>query len=206
MRYLKKYHKYIESTSVDLLTVDDITESMEVFSDSLLRSVGATPVNPLQEIKYRIPDGSSVEDLSSNTEFVNSLSSLGMRKTEIQNTEDFETFLKKSCKYILVYNIESNDLERPLYMFVQKWNDDKNEWGGVFMYKINDDMKKFYDKLSSKKIEIIDNESSYIYATSNSGNNWELQSGDETESFKRFLSDEEIKSLLKNKNYKVNIL
>ena len=70
-------------------------------------------------------------------------------------------------------------------------------------------IKKFYDKLSSKTIEIFDKNSgkNYIYSTSNSGNDWELKNlNDEDGEFKRFLHNDELKKLVSNDNIKVSIM
>ena len=52
-----------------------------------------------------------------------------------------------------------------------------NKWEDVKLYKVNDEVKKFYDKLTSKTIEILDGDENYIYQTSN-GNEWTLQNID----------------------------
>ena len=67
-------------------------------------------------------------------------------------------------------------------------------------------LKKFYDKLSSKTIEVTDGDGNYIYVTSD-GNTWELQNLDkENDVYKRFFRKEELQSLLNNKNVKVSII
>jgi hypothetical protein len=74
------------------------------------------------------------------------------------------------------------------------------------LYKINDDVKKFYDKLTSRTIEITDADQNYIYQTSN-GNEWVLQNADkENDVYKRTFRKEELQELLKDKNVTVNIL
>ena len=67
-------------------------------------------------------------------------------------------------------------------------------------------VKKFYDKLTSKVIEIIDGDENYIYETSN-GNEWILQNADaETDVYKKIFRREELQDLLSDRNVKVNIL
>ena len=54
------------------------------------------------------------------------------------------------------------------------WDEDKMEWTNVKLFKVNGDVKRFYDILSSKTIELFHNDSNYIYKTSNTIY-WELQ-------------------------------
>ena len=74
------------------------------------------------------------------------------------------------------------------------------------MYKVNDDVKKFYDKLTSRTIEITDADQNYIYQTSN-GNEWVLQNVDkENDTFKKSFRKEELQELLRDKKVSVNII
>ena len=88
----------------------------------------------------------------------------------------------------------------------QTWNETLKQWDDVKLFKINDDIKKFYDKLASKTIEVADGDENFIYVTSN-GNDWELQNLDSVnDTYKRFFRKEELHSLLNNKNVKVSII
>jgi hypothetical protein len=148
----------------------------------------------------------TLDFLSNNIEFVNSLSSLGLKKSPVQNTEEYQTFVNKPCKWMFIYGIESNELENPIYITFQTWNETLKQWDDVKLFKINDDIKKFYDKLASKTIEVADGDENFIYVTSN-GNDWELQNLDkENDTYKRFFRKEELQSLLNNKNVKVSII
>ena len=115
-----------------------------------------------------------IEILSKSPEFINSLSSIGLKISQEYNTDDFETFTKLSMKFMFIYNIESDELENPIYIIIQIWDDIKNEWLDCKFFKVNDDIKKFYDKLSNKTIVIKSGGEKYIYTTSNS-NEWILQ-------------------------------
>jgi hypothetical protein len=107
---------------------------------------------------------------------------------------------------MFLYDINSNELENPQYLMFQTWNDTVSKWESLKLYKINDDVKKFYDKLTSRTIEITDADQNYIYQTSN-GNEWVLQNVDkENDVYKRTFRKEELQELLKDKNVTVNIL
>ena len=158
---------------------------------------------------YKPTDDFNIDDLNQledNPEFFNSLSSLGLRKSPIQNSDDYETFVKKPCKFMMIYKFDSNDLENPIYILFQSYNETLKKWDEIKLYKIKDDIKKFYDKLSSKTIEVQDGDQNYIYSTSN-GNDWELQNLDkQNDKYKRFLRKEDLQSLLDKGGVSINII
>ena len=67
-------------------------------------------------------------------------------------------------------------------------------------------MQKFYDKLTSRTIELIDGDQNYIYTTSN-GNDWQLQNLDkENDIYTRVLRKEELQKVLDEKKITLNII
>jgi hypothetical protein len=59
-------------------------------------------------------------------------------------------------------------------MLLQTYSDINKQWENIKFYKINGDINLFYNKLSSKIIEVEIDDKKYIYQTSN-GNEWNLQ-------------------------------
>jgi hypothetical protein len=107
---------------------------------------------------------------------------------------------------MFIYGIESNELENPIYILFQVWNETQKKWSDVKLYKVNENVKKFYDKLSSKEIEVIDGDEKYIYITSN-GNDWLLKDEDkENDIYKKSLRKEELEKLLSERNVKISIV
>jgi hypothetical protein len=107
---------------------------------------------------------------------------------------------------MFIYDISSNELENPLYITLQVWNQTNKEWEDVKFFSLNGDVKKFYDKLSSKTIEVTDGDDNYIYITSD-GNTWELQNLDkENDVYKRFFRKDELQSLLNDRKVTVSII
>ncbi len=207
MKYIKKYSKYKESIQIDTSMFDlNIKESLSIWQDSLLNSINAERVDIYDELKLDRDLKIDLDFLSDNNSFINSLSSIGLKKSTVQNTDDYETLLNKSCKFMPIYRIESNELENPIYIIMQFWIESLSKWEDPVLYKVKEDMKKFYDKLTSKTIEIIDGDNKYIYKTGNGGNDWILQSGDTTEEFLKNLRQEELQSLISNKNIRINIV
>lgn len=210
MKYIKEYKKFSESLKFDLSIVNiDINESLSIWYDALLGSVGAKEVDIFDT--FKLPkddyiDKLDLQYLSDNIEFINSLSSIGLKKSGVQSSDDFETFVNKPCRFMLIYNIESNELENPNYLLIQSWNDTLNKWENSKLYKVNDDIKKFYDKLSSKTIEVEDGEGKYIYNTSN-GNEWILQNPDkQNDTFQKYLRKDDFETLIKDKKVKIKII
>lgn len=211
MRKLKTYNQFKESLVIDLnfQNVEDLLESLTIWHDALLTSIAAEELNIFDTLKLPTDDFSGNLDLdflSDNIEFINSLSSLALKKSALENSDDYQTFLNKPCKFMFIYDINSNELENPIYLLFQTWIDTSDNWQDVKLYKVNDDAKKFYDKLTSRTIEIVDGDQNYIYTTSN-GNEWVLQNTDkENDIYKNNFRKEELEELVKEKKIKINVI
>jgi len=211
MNRLKKYKEFKESILIDLnfQEVSDLLESLTIWYDALLSSIGAEELNPFDTLKLPKDQFQSKLDLDSlgdNVEFINSLSSMALKKSAMELSDDYETFLNKPCRFMFLYDINSNELENPIYIMMQVFNDTLNKWEDLKLYKINDDIKKFYDKLSSRTIEIVDGDQNYIYTSSNA-NEWVLQNKDKANDvYKNTFRKEELEDMIKDKKVKVNII
>ncbi len=209
MRFLQKYKQHHESfkidTSFDL--IDNLKESLSMWHDVLLASIGAEEVNIVDEFHLdRETMDLDLENLSNSTEFLNSLSSIGLKQSSVEETDNYETFINKPCKFMLVYDVNANELETPEYILFQSWNNGEKKWEETKLYKINGNINDFYDKLTSRTIEIIDGENNYIYNTSN-GNDWILQNTqNQTDSYTKTFRKEEFEELLDRKGLKLNII
>lgn len=211
MKFLKKYSQYFDSLQIDLSTdIVDLMESLIIWHDVLLNSIGAQEVDLMKTFSLENLENLDLDYLSENIEFLNSLASLGLKKSPVQNTEDFETFLNKPCRFMLVYDINSNELEGSEYMLFQTYNETLNKWDDTKLYKMNIEgsniQQKFFDKLTSRTIEISDEKENYIYSTSN-GNEWELQNIQKAnDTFKRYFRKEDLQKLLDDKKVKLTIV
>lgn len=203
-----KYKEFLESISISSNDMD-LMESLKTWHDLILTSIGAQLVDIFDELKIprdEFVNKLDLEKLKDDVSFFNSLSSLGLRKSTIQKSDEYETFVNKPCKFMMIYNFDSNDLENPRYILFQGFNETLKKWEDVRLYKTTEDIKKFYDKLSSKTIEILDGDTNYIYSTSN-GNDWELQNLDSVNDiYKRFFRKEELQSLLDERGVTINII
>jgi hypothetical protein len=211
MRKIKTYNQFKESLVIDLnfQGIEDLLESLTVWYDALLSAIGAEELNIFDTLKLPQDDFLNKLDLDilgDNVEFINSLSSISLKKSPLENSDNYQTFLNKPCRFMFLYDINSNELENPIYIMMQVFNETLNKWEDLKLYKINDDVKKFYDKLTSRTIEIVDGDQNYIY-TSDNANEWTLQNKDNlNDIYKEVFRKEEMQDLLKDKNVKVNII
>jgi len=211
MKYLKKYNSYKESIVVDLMfqNMIELLESLTIWHDALLSAISAEEVDifntfqlPVEEYKDKL----DLDFLEDHVEFINSLSSIALKKSGLQHSDDYSTFITKPCKFMFIYGINRNELENPEYLLFQSWQETLEKWDDVKLFKVNDDVKKFYDKLSSRTIELLDADENYIYTTNN-GNEWILQNVEkENDIYKRVFRKQELQDFLSERNIKVNIL
>ena len=210
MKKIKTYKQFKESLVIDLALMSvDILESMNIWNDVLLTSINAEEKDIYDTLKLPkdFYEGRLTLDfVSDNIEFINSLSSLALKKSAVQNTDDYQTFVNKPCKWMFIYDISSNELENPVYILFQTWNETVKEWEEIKFFKINGDAKNFYDKLTSKTIEVTDGDENFIYVTAD-GNTWELQNLDsENDVYKRYFRKDELQKLLDERKVKVSII
>jgi hypothetical protein len=111
---------------------------------------------------------------------------------------------------MLIYDINSNELQGAEFLLFQTYNVTLNKWENTKLYKMNvggsNIQQRFFDKLSSRTIEITDGDENYIYTTSN-GNDWELQNlKKENDIYKRFFRKDELQKLLDDRKVKLTIV
>lgn len=209
MKYIKKYNKYLESIKIDVSIINvDINESLGIYYENILKSIGAEELNIFDTFslpKDDFSDKLNLDLLTTSPEFINSLSSIGLKKSNVQNSDDYETYLNKPCRFMMIYNIESNELENPSYILFQSYNETLSKWEDVKLFKVTGDIKTFYDKLSSKVIEIDDDGEKYIYQSSNK-NEWTLQNKEEGDTYKKYFRNEDFEKLINDKKVTINII
>ena len=206
MKWIKEYKKYLETVKFDLSVVNiDINESLSIWYDSLLKSIGAEELDIYDILKLSKEDKvDNLESLIKNNKFINNIANIGMKNSSIENTVYFETFLRNPCRFVFISNIDSSELETPNYIILQNFIN--NRWDNCKIYKVNDNINKFYDKLSSKIIEVEDGDNKYIYNTSN-GNEWILQNADKANDiFKKYLRKDDFEVMIKDNKVKINII
>lgn len=209
MKRIKSYQQFFDSLQIDTsFGLLDLNESLGIMFDSIMSSIGAEEKDIFDT--FRLPedymDKLNLDYLVDDVVFINSLASIGLKKSTLQNSEDFETYLTKPCRFMMIYAVESNELENPNFILIQSWNNSLDKWENLRLYKINGDIRKFYDKLSSKIIEIEEDGENYIYNSTNK-NEWILQNIEkENKKFKKYLRKDELEEILKSRNIKLRII
>jgi hypothetical protein len=192
--WIKKFLKYKES----------LNESLSIWYDSLLSSIKAQEVR-IDTTLHLKTENTDLEILNKSDEFVKSLASLGLKRSPMELTSDYETFMSTPCRFMFISNSKSSDLETPLYLMLQVFNKILNKWEATKCYKINDDIKNFYDQLSSKKIEIIEGNDKFVYETGN-GNEWTLKSNNPSDIYKKDMRKEDLDKISKEREVKINVI
>ena len=208
MKRLKSYNKFKESMTFIGLASIDLRESLLKDHKDLF-----TTVCKKEDISKLYLDDSTLDlealnnsELPSGSKFITSLSSLGLKKSQINDSKDFENFINKPCRFMFLYKIEKVvEIENPDFILFQTWNESLQKWDELELYSVEADINKFLDRLTSRTIQITDADQNYVYTTSN-GNDWILEDDSTaTEVFKKNLTKEELQKIINEQNVEFNI-
>lgn len=187
-----------------------IKESISTGVNQLLQSIDAEQIDFFYTLglkKDKFIDR-NIEFIYNDSDFNKQLYNKKLKKGELISTLDTENFLKKQydMKYFFLIDRDTIKIDEPKYITLQ-YSKNNTDWSRIFMYKVNDSVRNFFEKLTSKTIEIINKGKTYIYQTSNSGNNWILQNiEDENDEFKENLNNDELREILKKNKSTLNII
>jgi hypothetical protein len=202
MKHLKTYIEYLKESldGIEMPYKIYLKESIGAELESLLNVLDTEKIDFytfFDVTKDDISEDADIDILVKNKHFLQALRDKFLKKTNVENSDDYETFLKSPIRFFFLYDKNKNNIENPDYIIVQEFDKNMKVWIPFKMYIIKDSMNKFYDKLTSKTIEIKTGNDTYIYNTTNSGNNWQLQNTElENDKFKKMMSSEELESLL----------
>jgi len=212
MKNINNYNQHIFESATEMVEIfndADILESIVTDSESLLKSIEAEEVD-IYTTFHLNPDlmknDYSIQDLYDNDEFNKSLENEKFKKNELESTDETETFIEETIhvKFFSIYKKSQSELDQPKYIIYQSKTASSSKWDNVKAYKVNGDMTKFYNKLTNKSIEIKKGEKTYIYNTSNSGNDWQLN-GEGGDRFKEFMTNDDIKAILIDDDVSITI-
>lgn len=184
---ITKYLKYIK-------------ESITTDVDGLLNSINDTKVD-FFKIGLSNDDyiNKTIDVLYDDSDFNQQLFKNNLKKGEMETTMEIENFLRKDIdiKFFFLYSRNETVLDNPEYLILQYYKDEK--WFTIEIYSIKGKVEDFYKKLTAKTIKLTLDNITYIYQTSNSGNNWLLKEPEKkTSKFKENINTDEIKSLIKD--------
>jgi len=184
---IKKYLEYIK---------ESITTDVDGLLDSINDKKGDFFIIHLSNSDYL---NKTIEYLYDDANFNKQLFKDHLKKGEMESTTDIENFLKKDIdmKFFFLYSRNESILDNPDFLILQYYKDDK--WSPIEIYTIKGKVEDFYKKLTAKTIELTDNNITYTYETSNSGNNWLLKDKDKkTDKFKENLNTDSIKDIIRS--------
>jgi len=217
MRKIFNYNLFLFENYIEMEEIfndADILESIVTDSDALLKTIEAEEVdlyitfniNP-DNIKRNI----NIQELYDNKLFNKQLSNNEYKKNEIESTDESETFIEETLliKFFSIYKKSQSEIEQPKFIIYQSKKKKSSNWDDLKIYKVNGNMQKFYNKLTNKSIEINKKDKTYIYSTSNSGNDWQLQKNSKNQdnkTFKDYMSNNDIKAILIDDDVSITII
>ncbi|MCK9445482.1 hypothetical protein M0Q50_01145 [bacterium] len=217
MKHVNNFNLFLFENYVEMEEIFgdlDVLESIVTNSDELLKSINAEEVDFFQTFSInsdQYTNNIEIETIYEDEDFNSKLKKMGLKKNEIEYSEETETFLKDTIliKFFSIHKKDTSELDKPDYIIFQSRKRKDSKWDNIKCYIVNEDMRNFYDKLTNKTIEIKKGDKNYIYITSNSGNDWQLQKHDhnqDTNTFKDMMSNDEIKAILTSDDVSITIL
>lgn len=188
MLYIKEYYNFINEQLYFNIKIDDILnilgEQIDLF-------------NKLNIDKEQIDFKGNIEDLYSKNDFSKKLEKHNYKKGKLEDTEYDETLLdvNTKLKFFFIYDKTDNELQEPKSIILQYIQNNKKS--NILCYKGND-LNKIFQKLTETSIELSDGKHTYLYKTTNGGNNWSMNNVQmETDKMKSELDKEELNNLIK---------
>lgn len=217
MRKIKNFNIFIFENAIEMKEIfndADVLESIITDSEELLNTIKAKEVDLFITFELnpdKLKSNFTIEELYDNVYFNKSLMKKGFKKNNITSTEETETFLDNTIivKFFSIFKKDMSELDKPNYIIFQSKKKGEKKWDNVKCYEVNDNMKNFYDKLTNKTIEIKKGDKTYIYVTSNSGNDWKLQKNinyKDDNRFKEYMSNDDIKAILLDDDVSITII
>lgn len=206
--FLQFVKENIEMT--EIIGDANVLESIVTDSETLLKSINAEQVLMGDVLDFNSEKFNNLDELAADADFLRKLDKKGYKKNNIEYSKDCETFLDKTLdiKFFLIFKKDDSELEpKPEFIVFQSKGKNTPKWEAIKMYKVNENIRNFYDKLSSKTIEIKRGNKNYIFKTSNAGNDWKLQNIQNKDNvFKDIMSNDEIKATLKDGGTSITII
>lgn len=194
---LKRYKEFLnENISTGIA---QLLQSIDAKQEDFYYTLGIKPD------KFMDKD---IDFIYNDSDFNKALYNKKLKKSELTSTLDTENFLKKqyNIKYFLLIDRDIPKIDTPKYIILQ-YSKKNVGWSDVYMYSVHGNIRNFFEKMTSRTIEIEDEGKKYVYQTSNSGNNWTLQNIEyETDTFKETLENDELRNILTQKNLELTVI
>jgi len=197
MRYIKNYNLFInENNNINLkITIEDLLSILD-------EEIDIFKIFNINKDQVKVND--DIDILYNNSEFNQQIDKKEFKKGKLEDTSYDETLLDDNIKlkFFFINNKGTIEIEEPKFIILQyNKNGIKSDIKG---YENIDKINKFYQKLTDSTIELSNGKDTFIYQTSNGGNNWEMKNVQmENGDMKGELDIDEINNLIKKLNLKI---
>ena len=201
MKIVKKLDDFLNEKKIPKLSIG-IDELLKVLKDE-----GNDIFRTFRINKDEVGVRDEIDKLYGNSGFNKNLKKNDLKKGKPQNTQYNETLLDDEyvLKFFFVYDKESIELEEPKFIILQYYNTETNKKSDILGFTNSNNINSFYEKLTDATIELTKGDDTYIYQTSNGGNNWEMKNVQmEDEEMEGTLDKKELQDLIDKKKFNVN--
>jgi len=200
IKKVKKFSDFLNEKKIPNLSID-IQDLLSVLDNNKTDIFRKFRIN-----KDEVNVNDDIDKLYSNNRFNNNIKKNNLKKGKAYNTQYNETLLddKYVLKFFFLYDKNSMELEEPEFIILQYYNTDTKEKSDILGFINSDNINDFYQKLTDATIELTKGEDTYIYQTSNGGNNWEMKNVQmEDDKIKGTLDKKELQELIDKNNLKI---
>lgn len=197
MIHIKSFNNFLNENQIPKFNVD--IESLLSILGEKIDLFKVFKIN-----KDQITENDDINQIYNNNDFNKRLKKNGLKKGKLEDTSYDETLLDKNTilKFFFLYKKESIELEEPKFIILQYIKNGKRF--NITGYTNKDNINDFYEKLTDASIELTNGEDTYLYKTTNGGNNWEMKNVQmEDEEMKGDLDKGELQNLIKKLNLKI---
>jgi len=196
MIHIKNYLNFLNEGNIPSLTV-----SIEELLELLAETIDVFEMFKIDEDQVKITD--DIEKLYENNRFNEKLKKNDLKKGKLEDTTYDETLLNAdtSLKFFFIYKKSEMQLEEPKFIILQY--NKNNVKSQILSYTNKDSINSFYEKLTDAVVELSNGKETYLYKTTNGGNNWEMKNVQmENDEMKSELDKDQLQALINKKNLK----
>jgi len=201
MKNVKRFDDFLNEKKIPEISID-IKDLLSTLKDNKIDIFRKFKIN-----KDAVAVNGNIEDLYSNRDFNINLKKNKLKKGKLQNTQYSETLLddKYTLKFFFLYNEKSIELEEPEFIILQYYDMDNTKSSDILGFTNSDYINSFYEKLTDATIELTKGDDTYVYQTTNGGNNWQMKNVQmEDDEMKGDLDKKELQKIINKKNLKVS--
>jgi len=200
MKTVKKYDDFLNEKKIPKITIG---------IENLLSVLDKNKADVFREFlvnKDEVGVRGDIEQFYTNNGFNRNMKKNGLKHGKLQNTQYSETLLdeKYVLKFFFVYDKGSMELEEPKFIILQYYNTETKDRSDILGFTNSDNINSFYEKLTDATVELSKGDDTYVYQTSNGGNNWSMKNVQmEDDEMKGTLDKKELQSLIDKKKLNV---